>query len=357
MSNPKVKIDLKKIEANTKTIVDLAVTEGIEIFGVTKVVCADLKVAQAMLAGGVKGLADSRIDNLKYLRENLNISTVPLMLLRIPMLSEVDRVVKYADISLNSELKVIKALNIASEKKDLKHQIILMIDVGDRREGIMPDRVIQIVKKIIKLKNIKLLGLGTNLACFGGVLPSKRNLRILIDLKQEVNNQFGLNIEIISGGNSSSLPLLKKEGLPPDITQLRVGETILIGTNVLNRKPFLDTYQDAFLLVAEIVELQDKPAQPEGERGQDAFGETKKIIKKGIRKRAIVAVGRQDVEIEGLTPLAEGIEIEGGSSDHLIIDVTGSQKDLKVGDLLGFKLNYAALLKAATSRYVDTDYI
>ncbi|MBM7622798.1 alanine/ornithine racemase family PLP-dependent enzyme [Sporohalobacter salinus] len=357
MANPKLEVNLKKIVSNTENIVDLAASEDIEIMGVTKSTCADLKVAQAMLEGGVKGLADSRIRNLKYLQSNLDLSGIPLMLLRIPMLSEVNRVVKYADISLNSELQVVEALNKAAKEIDTKHQIVLMVDVGDRREGIMPKNVMGIVEEISKLENIELVGLGTNLACFGGVLPSDKNMKLLIDLKNGINEKFDLNIQEISGGNSSSLPRLKEVGLPADITQLRVGETILIGSNVVNRKPFSDTYQDTFLLAAEIIELKEKPAQPEGRQGQNAFGETKKVIKTGIRQRAILGIGRQDIEIEGLTPLAKGVEIEDGSSDHLIIDVTECKKNLKVGEILRFKVNYGALLSASTSQYVDTIYI
>ncbi|GAB6139044.1 alanine/ornithine racemase family PLP-dependent enzyme [Halanaerobaculum tunisiense] len=357
VNNPKIEVDINKIISNTEEIVNLAGNEGIEITGVTKVACADLKVAKAMLAGGVKGLADSRIENLKYLQENLDLEDIQLMMLRISMLSEVNKVVKYADISLNSEVKVIKALNEAAIKFGKKHKVILMVDVGDRREGVMPDKLFSTVKEILDLSNIKLIGLGTNLACFGGVLPSDRNMELLVDLQDKINQKFGLNLNYISGGNSSSLPRLKKVGLPEAISQLRVGETILLGSNVINREPFPNTYQDAFLLAAEIIELKDKPAQPEGKRGQNAFGEENLINKTGIRQRAILGIGRQDIAIEGLTPIDEKIEVEGGSSDHLIVDVTKSNRDLKVGDVLKFKLNYGALLRAMTSQYVTTTYL
>ncbi|SJZ95949.1 alanine/ornithine racemase family PLP-dependent enzyme [Selenihalanaerobacter shriftii] len=356
MSNPKVEINIRKLIANTKTIVDLAKNESIEVMGVGKAVCADLEVAKAMLAGGVKGLADSRIENLEYLRKNLDLSGLELMLLRIPMLSEVSKVVKYADISLNSEIKIIKALDKEAKKANKRHKIILMVDVGDRREGIMPENVISVVDRITNLSNIELVGLGTNLACFGGVLPSDKNMQLLIDLTDRINNKFGLNLKHISGGNSSSLPRLKEKGLPDSITQLRVGETILIGSNVINREPFPGTCQDAFLLRAEIVELKDKPAQPEGARGQNAFGEESIITKTGIRKRAILGIGRQDIDIDGLIPIDKGVEVEGGSSDHLIVDVTDFDKSLAVGDTLKFKLNYSSLLSAMTSQYVDITY-
>lgn len=357
MSYPRLEVDLDKVTANAENIVNLASSEGIEIMGVTKSVCADIKVAEAMLAGGVKGLADSRVKNLKYLRKHLASVDIPLMLLRIPMISEVDKVVEYADISLNSELKVIKALDKAAKEITRKHQIVLMVDVGDRREGVMPEDVVDVVAEILELQNIELTGLGTNLACFGGVLPSNNNMQILIDLKNEINDKFNVDIQEISGGNSSSLPRLRKIGLPAEITQLRVGETILLGSNVINRSPFPDTYQETFILAAEVIEVKEKPVQPKGKRGQNAFGERKEIIKTGIRRRAILGIGRQDIEMKGLTPLAEDIEIEEASSDHLIIDATDYKPGIEVGDILKFKLNYGALLNAVTSPYVDMSYI
>ncbi|WP_408954628.1 alanine/ornithine racemase family PLP-dependent enzyme [Natroniella sp. ANB-PHB2] len=357
MRNPKINIDLNKLIANTKEVVSLAEEGGIEVVGVTKAICANLEVAKALLKGGVAGLADSRINNLIHLRENLKLDQVSLMLLRIPMLSEVESVVKYVDVSLNSELKIIKALNEVAREDDLVHKIILMVDVGDRREGVMPDNVMQVVKEILKLTNIDLIGLGTNLTCFGGVLPSDENMMLLIKLKERINNEFNQELTIISGGNSSSLPRLKEMGLPPEVNQLRVGETILLGSNVINREPFSNTFQDAFLLEAEIIEFKEKPAQPEGEIGQNAFGEEEVINKKGIRKRAILAIGRQDIVLKGLTPVARGVKVESASSDHLIVDLTDYKKGVVVGDSLKFELNYAALLRAMTSPYVNINII
>lgn len=356
MSSPYIEINTKKIQENANYIVNLAQKYNVEIYGVGKVSCADIKVAQAMIKGGVKGLADSRISNIKKLKENIK-KDIPLMLLRIPMLSEAKKVVEFADISLNSEIKVIEELNNEAKKLNKTHKIILMVDVGDRREGLMPDKVLETVSPILELENIDLIGLGANLACFGGVIPTYDNLKILVDFKKEVYDKFDFDLKIISGGNSSSLPLLKEGGFPEGVNQLRVGESIVLGNNVLNRERFFDAHQDTFSLAAEIVELKIKPAQPEGERAENAFGEKKVIKKTGLKKRAILAIGRQDIDISGLTPLLAGVEIEDGSSDHLIVDVSNAEKELKIGDSIKFEMSYSALLKASTSKYVDKVYI
>ncbi|PIE79256.1 MAG: alanine racemase, partial [Chloroflexi bacterium] len=62
--------------------------------------------------------------------------------------------------------------------------------------------------------------------------------------------------------------------------------------------------------------------------------------------RAIAAIGRGDVDIAGLVPLEKGIDIIGGSSDHLLLDLTDITEKYRVGDRVRFSMNYSALLQA-----------
>lgn len=350
---PRIEIDINKVKHNTKVLVDLCKKHHIGIAGVTKVFCAIPQVANAMIEGGVKYLADSRIENLKKLAE-LNI---PKLLLRLPMISQVHEVVKYADISLNSELSTIEELSKEAIKLNKVHEIILMVDLGDLREGVWVDDVNSIVKEILKLKGIKLKGIGTNLTCYGGVLPNKENLGQLAGIADEIKNEFNIELDIISGGNSSSLYIIEKNEIPDKINNLRLGESIVLGRETAYGNSIDNTYQDAFKLAAEIIELKVKPSIPIGEIGMDAFGNKPTFEDKGNRKRAILAVGRQDVNPDNLIPINEKIEIIGASSDHLIIDVTDSEKEYKVGDEIKFNLEYGALLQLTTSEYIHKQII
>ncbi|SKC70021.1 ornithine racemase Orr [Maledivibacter halophilus] len=350
---PRIEIDINKVKHNTKVLVDLCKKHHIDIAGVTKVFCAIPKVANTMVEGGVKYLADSRIENLVKLAE-LNI---PKLLLRLPMISQVHEVVKYADISLNSELSTIEELSKEAIKLNKVHEIILMVDLGDLREGVWVDDVNSIVKEILKLKGIKLKGIGTNLTCYGGVLPNKENLGQLAGIADEIKNEFNIELDIISGGNSSSLYIIEKNEIPDKINNLRLGESIVLGRETAYGNSIENTYQDAFKLAAEIIELKVKPSIPIGEIGMDAFGNKPTFEDKGNRKRAILAVGRQDVNPDNLIPINEKIEIIGASSDHLIIDVTDSEKEYKVGDEIKFNLEYGALLQLTTSEYIHKQII
>lgn len=348
---PRLEIDTNKIMNNTKVLANLCSNNNIKIAGVTKVFCGEPKITKAFLDGGVEYLADSRIENLKKLRD-INVKKI---LLRLPMISQVDEVVIYSDISLNSEINTIKKLSEAALKQNKTHEIILMIDLGDLREGIWPENVLDTVEKILSFSGVKLIGVGVNLTCYGGVIPSTDNLGKLVEIAENIEKKFDIELQLISGGNSSSLDLLQKNNMPSKINNLRLGESIVLGRETAYGNPIENTYQDAFTLVAEIIELKEKPSIPIGEIGMDAFGNKPVFEDKGLRKRAILAIGRQDVNPGNLIPLDKDIEIIGASSDHLIIDVTDSDKNYKVGDEIRFNIEYGALLQLMTSEYVYKD--
>ncbi len=348
---PRLEIYPDRIEHNARTIVTLCHENGISVAGVTKVACAHSAVVHAFVNGGVELLADSRLENLQAIRA-LNVS-LPLMLLRIPARDRIKEVVEFSDISLNSSVETISMLSQASLSLGKKHQVILMVDLGDLREGIWPDALETVIDQVIPLPGIQLVGLGCNLACYGGVIPTKEKMEQLIDLCEKTRTRTGLELPIISGGNSANLPLVIKGTMPSGISNLRIGEAIQLGRNVLDRSPWPGTRQDTFRIVAQVIELENKPSMPIGVRGQDAFGSTPDFVDRGWRKRAICNIGRQDIVVDNLEPEDSGIIVLGGSSDHLILDVEGATNDLRVGSEVAFFPGYGALLAAATSAYVQ----
>lgn len=349
---PCLEIDLRKIENNAKVVKKLCTGLNISIVGVSKVFLARKPIVKEFLNAGIKIMGDSRLSNLKKLA-GLDCEK---MLLRIPMESDIEEVVLYSDYSLNSETDTIVNIDKVSEKLGKVHNIILMIDLGDLREGIMENDVFNVVDKIISLKNIRLAGIGTNLTCYGGVIPDKDNLGRLIEIKRQLEEKYKIKIPIISGGNSSSLYMVVDKSIPEGINQLRIGEGIVLGRETSYGNIIPGCYNDAFKLKGEIIEIKEKPSSPKGHVGIDAFGNKPVFKDKGIMKRAILAVGRQDILINGLKPDDEQVEIIGASSDHLILDVTRCENIYKVGDILSFNVSYGALLAAMTSPYVKKYY-
>ena len=353
MSYPRIEIQLDKIRENTEKMVKECADRGIEVVGVTKVFCGHEKIAQVMIEGGVTMLADARIENLRRLSR----FSQPKMLLRLPMLSQINRVIKYSDISLVSDIMTIRKLSFHALKQNKVHKIILMIDLGDLREGIFYDvEISEAVGEIIKLEGVVLHGVGVNLTCFGGVMPSQQNLSRLVEIKRKIEEDHNIKLMVISGGASGTMSLFNNNQIPVDINQLRLGSSLTLGIG-LNDEPIEGLHHDAVKLVAEVVEIKNKPSLPIGEIGLDAFGLKPEFKDKGIRKRAICALGKQDVSPSHLTPYDTAIEVLGASSDHLLLDLTDTEKEYKVGDKISFHLAYGGCLSAMTSKYVYKSFI
>lgn len=350
---PKIEINLQKIKENSEIMLNLCKEQGITPCAVTKVTCADIEVAKTLVQSGFKELADSRIENIKKLKDYFS-DEIQTLLLRIPMISQVGDVVKYCDTSLNSEIATIKALNEASKNQNKTHKIILMVDLGDLREGILSQDIEKYQLELEKLQNVEVVGLGVNLTCYGGVIPTQENLKQLIKYKEDWEKR-GKKLSLISGGNSSSVKMLLDRSFPKGINHLRLGESLLLGRETIDRGHISGANLDAFKIVAEVVELKEKPSIPIGEIGQDAFGNTPEFEDRGIHKRAIVALGRQDIDLN-IEPLDDRIDLLGASSDHLILDVTKAP-ELEVGHKIEFLPSYGTLLQAMTSPYIKKDYI
>lgn len=347
MTSPRIDIDLDKIEQNTRVLVDRLAAREIQLTGITKATLGSRGVGSAMIRGGVTGLGDSRLPNLARLA-GLGVCP-PRTLIRSPMLSQVGRVVTTANISLNTEAVVLGALNEAAAAQKVHHGIVLMVELGDLREGIAIDDIDAAVRLVLELPSLRLLGLGANLACQNGVVPDDVNMGVLSELVERVESTHRITLDVVSAGNSANLDWALATNKLGRINELRVGEAILLGTEPLHRTPIPGLHTDAFALTAEVIEVAEKPSQPWGRRAQAAFGDPLTRRGTGTLRQAIVALGRQDVDIDGLTT-PPGFSILGMSSDHLVLN-TGDHQ-VAVGDDIGFGVGYGALVRAMTSPFV-----
>ena len=347
---PRLVLHAEALAENVRHVASRCARDGITLWGVTKGVCAHPRIAEIMVQNGCRALMDSRMKNIEALRkQNLG---VPLWLLRIPMASEVSRLVQYADGAVVSMAETVHLLHDACAERRHPFEVMLMVDIGDLREGIWPDEVDSLAEAFSACSRVRCVGVAANWGCYGGVLPTEENEKHLISVGRLLEGRLGQPLTYFSGGNSSALSLLEKEGLPSRINHLRVGEAVLLGTDVTNMRSFPWLRQDTMEFQAEIVELRRKPSVPLGERGADAFGNIPQFEDRGLRLRAIVAMGRQDVRLEGLTPADPRMTILGASSDHMILDVEDAGS-LKMGDVISFRPDYGAMLQGVTSAYVE----
>jgi len=364
---PLLKMNKRKIIENIQAIISRAENHGIAITAITKCTGGNIEIAQAFLDGGATAIGDSRIKNLK----NLAVLACEKWLIRIPMLSECQSTVAYTNLSLNSEMKTIRQLNMAAEAQGKTHGILLMMDLGDLREGYfigdgqeksgeVADLISETLKdldcdiqEILSMEHIKLRGIGTNVTCVGATIPNPHTFQAFFKIKKTLEEKYKIPCEIVSGGNSSAWYMVENHTIPKEVNNLRLGDVILFGRESAYFHSYDYLHQDAFILDVEIIEIRNKPSYPIGEIGRNAFGDVPVFQDIGIRHRAICAMGRQDTEPEHLFPIVPGIKIESYSSDHLILDITDARQNYDIGDIISLRCDYMGALYAATSDYVD----
>ncbi len=348
MSGLRLDIDLGKVHENATELVRRCAGRGMTVTAVTKVALGDPRLASSL--GAAAGLGDSRIENIERMRAAG--SSGPMLLLRTPSPNQADRVVASGAMSVNTEGATLAALAGAARSQGRVHDVMLMVELGDLREGLMPARIDGIVRLVLDLPDLRLRGLGANLACRNGIEPSAANMGELSAIVDEVEARFGIEIETVSGGNSANLDWAFGPDDPGRINDLRLGESILLGTEPLRRRPIEGLHLDAFTLTAEVIESQCKPSKPWGTAGQNAFAETPTVTDRGEVWQTIFAAGRQDIDPSDLRA-PDGLEILSASSDHL---VTATDRRMEPGESVRFVPGYSALLRAMTSPFVVKDF-
>lgn len=346
-------LDKEKLRHNFKYLSKEFGKRNIEWGVVTKLLCGNKDYLKLIIDLGIKEIHDSRISNLKKVKK-LD-ETVQTVYIKPPAKRSIKSVVSYADVSFNTEYTTIKMLSDEAVEQDKKHRILIMIELGDLREGVIGENLLEFYGKVFELPNIEIVGLGTNLNCLHGVLPSPDKLVQLGLYKQLLEVKFNRKIAWISGGTSVVLPLMFQKMLPRGVNHFRVGETLFFGNNLYSQEPIKKMKQDVFKLHTEIIELTEKPKVPMGNMGQNVAGEEADIKEEDYGKksyRAIIDVGLLDIAPDHLKPVDTNIEFSGASSDMLVLDLGDNKNNYKVGDLIEFDLKYMGALSLLNSNYI-----
>lgn len=350
---PYLTLHRDKLLHNAREVVSRCRASGIEVCGVIKGCNGMAEAAQTLLRAGATSLGTSRLEQVEACRRSG--ITAPFLLVRIPALCELADTVALCEMSLQSEWDTMAALERECARRQKTHRVIVMADLGDLREGFCDyDEMVEVCARVEEtLPHVELAGVGVNLGCYGSVKPTVEKMEELLALARRVEVRIGRKLDIVSGGATSSYPLVHGGVMPGGINHLRLGESILVAKDLQVDWGIRDMdylHMDVFTLTAQIIEVRDKPSCPWGELCIDAFGHRPVYTDIGVRRRALLALGRADVgEVESLRPVDAGVSVVGGSSDHCIVDVTDCARPLRVGDEMTFTLCYSHMLYA-TSR-------
>ena len=171
-----------------------------------------------------------------------------------------------------------------------------------------------------------------------------------------IEAKFDIQIPWITGGTSITLPLLWRKQIPSSINHFRIGETLFFGADLLSGGAFADMKTDVIKLYAEIIEISEKPKVPIGYLAENPSGEKVDVIEADYGQmayRAIVDIGLLDIATDFLSPIDDGVEIVGASSDMLILDLGEEFEKYQVGDLMSFRLTYMGALGIFNSNYIE----
>lgn len=343
-----------KLAHNYQYLDKLFADHGIEWAVVSKLLCGNEDYIRELLKLGPKEVCDSRISNLEVVKKiNPEVQTVYIK----PVAKKnIRSLVKYADASFNTEFKTIKWISDEAVRQNKLHKVIIMIELGDLREGIMGDHLMDFYGSIFELPNIKVTGIGANLNCLHGVMPSEDKLIQLSLYKQLIEAKFNRKIPWVTGGTSVVIPLIFRKLVPQGINHFRIGESLFFGADLFENSTIPGMEADVFKLHAQIIEITEKPKIPSGNLEANPSGEVFEVNEADYGKtsyRAILDIGLLDVHCDFLIPEDEEIEFTGASSDMLIVDLGESKGDYKVGDFLSFRLRYMGALTLFNSDYIE----
>lgn len=349
-----VKLYREKLRDNYNYLDNLFKEHDIKWGITTKLLCGHEAYLKEVADLGIKEMHDSRISNLKKIKE-IDPDTLTIYI-KPPPIDIIESVVRYADVSLNTELSTLHALSEEAGRQDKTHKVIIMIEMGDLREGVMRDDLIDFYEKVFKLPNVEIIGLGTNLNCMHGVMPDEDKLIQLALYKNIIELRFDKTIPLVSGGTTVTIPLLLRDRLPKGINHFRVGEALFFGKNLFTGGTIEGMHEGVMELYSQIIEISEKPKVPSGEFGKNPQGKTYEIDEEDFGKtsyRAILDIGYLDINPDHLINIHDDIEIADASSDMLILDVGENRNGYEVGDYIRFRMKYMGALGIMNSDYIE----
>lgn len=350
-----VKLYRKKLKENYQFLDAIFKSRAINWGVVSKMLCGNKIYLNEIIALGVKEIHDSRVSNLRKIKSlNPEIQTVYI---KPPAKRSIESIVRYADVSFNTEFYTIQMLSDEAIKQNKTHKIIIMIEMGDLREGVMGEELVEFYGAVLSLPNIEIRGIGTNLNCLSGVMPTQDKLIQLSLYKQLIEAKFNIEIPWVSGGTSVAVPLILKNARPMAVNHFRIGEALFFGKDLFTGETIKGMHNDVFKLFAEIIEITEKPDTPTGELGENVAGNTYSTEQaedlSSTSLRAILDVGLLDMQPQYLIPEDDEITIIDASSDMLVIDISHSKKVYNIGELVSFNLKYMGALYLLNSNYID----
>lgn len=280
---------------------------------------------------------------------------VERVLIQLSPLSQASLVVAKFSRSFQSTPEALSGLDQAAAALGRTHEVLLMVDLGDGREGLRIDEVADVLDGARQLKNIRMAGFGATLACLGTRGPDEDVIRDMAWLR-DLFVARGIGMPVVSAGGSIFCRWLDTNGSGP-ITEVRVGDPFLLGEDIYLRQklPGGPFRQDVCMITAEVLEVRTRVINP-GLRPVLHHADGQETLParpaSGRRARALLDIGRFHTEVGDLVCLLPGAEMVGLSSGYMVLDVTNCRNPIAVGQQILFHPGYWAMARAFRTQTV-----
>ena len=341
----KLRINTPSIVHNFEKLKNQCEARGIQLVPVTKVCLSNRHIVESFQRCGAETIADSDARRLSRLDV-----AIGRFLLKVSLSDAMGDDLS-CDCVITSSVEVLQALSTRANTNPPK--VFLALELGDLREGIVPERLPGFLESALKLPNISIVGLGANFGCLSGKLPDRGTCEILRETLHLVRKRIGFEFEHVSFGGTAVYPSLMDGSLPDFVNHLRIGEAIFFGHNLCTNESIPGMNQETFILSSEILEVSEKNVHRDGEYGLNAFGEDVAFVDSGVRKRAILDFGQLGAPIRSVFPRDDRIRIVGSTHEYSVIDISDTIETYRVGDSVEFTMNYNSAAQAYLSPQIE----
>jgi len=354
-----VRIHIEKIYENIDIIHKLMLANDKEWSLVLKCLGGEReiidKVLEYPLVHKIHSISSSHWQELSLAKElHSNLRTI---VIRPTFLKLSNVIIDNCDISLESSLAAIKALNDSAKNADKNHNIVVMIEMGDLREGIRREGLIPFYNNVFELKNIRIVGIGANIGCMFGDLPTYDKLLHLVLYSQLLEAKYNSKMELVSGGTSITLPLLDTGEVPVGVNHFRIGEAVFLGTSPYDNRRYAGLNTDCFEFESNILELYRKESLPEKKVRLTSKSKEELNQREYGSYKALVDFGNIDVDPRNLISLDKKVRFFGNSSDLSVYDLGENLREYKTGDVLRFTMKYIGLAQLMNSKYIEKTFV
>ncbi len=342
---PTVLLNLDALSHNTDIAVAFAKRWGVTVLPVLKAVASHPIVAKTLMEQGITRFGFAECDEPYFFTNNFQ-AEKHLLCLTPPR--QADAVVANFSRNTVTTIEMLQALQQAAHARGKRHEVLVMIDFGDSREGIHPHEAAAFIECASAFPNLSLCGFGSMFACFGAETPTQSAMERMTALR-DLFKEKGIANPVVSAGGSVFCAWVESNG-PGPITELRFGDPFLLGVDLYRQAelPGGSYRQDVCRFCAEVLEVREKKIAEECTSAEYQFvGQDSSFLirKEGLRRRALLDIGFFHIEGKELQCELPGTFIAGCSSGYLALDVTDCPEPVAVGQQVFFSGGYWSMSK------------